>query len=99
MTVMTAEELLRAAGPIERLLADTAYDTNRLRTLLAKSGIEAVIPSIARRKPMIPYDREAYRQRDLIERMFARSKTSAASPLATTSLQGTSSLASCLPPP
>ena len=72
--VMMAAELLSAAGPVERLLADKAYDTNRLRTFLAQRGIEPVIPSIARRKPMIPYDREAYRQRNLIERMFARLK-------------------------
>ena len=32
--VMMAEELLSAAGPIERLIADKAYDTNRLRAFL-----------------------------------------------------------------
>jgi transposase len=72
--VMMASELLSAAGPIKRLIADKAYDTNQLRNLLAQREIEAVIPSIARRKPLIPYDREAYRQRNLIERMFARLK-------------------------
>jgi transposase len=72
--VMMAPELLRAVGPLKRLLADKAYDTNRLRDLLAQQGTEAVIPSIARRKPLIPYDRDAYRQRNLIERMFARLK-------------------------
>ena len=36
--------------------------------------IDTVIPSIARRKSLIPYNREAYRQRNLIERMFARLK-------------------------
>ena len=71
---MMAEELLRAAEPFDRLLADKAYDTNRLRLLLEQCVIEAVIPSIARRKPMIPYNREAYRQRNLTERMFARPK-------------------------
>jgi transposase len=71
---MMAPDLLAAAGPIERLIADKAYDTNRLRNLLAERGIQAVIPSIARRKPLIPHDREAYRQRNLIERMFARLK-------------------------
>ncbi len=45
-----------------------------MRKLLAQMDIEAVIPSIARRKPLIPYDREVYRQRNLIERMFARLK-------------------------
>ena len=69
-----AAKLPSAAGPIARLLADKAYDTNTLRRLLAERGIEAVIPSIARRKPLIPYDRIAYRQRNLIERMFGRLK-------------------------
>jgi len=71
---MMAPDLLRAAGPIGRLLADKAYDTNRLRGLLAEAGVEAVIPSIARRKPLIPHDGQAYRQRNLIERMFNRLK-------------------------
>ena len=69
-----APELLRLAGPIRRLLADKAYDTNKLRRLLAEHGVEAVIPSIARRKPLIPYDPVLYRQRNLIERMFGRLK-------------------------
>ena len=73
---MMAPALLSAAGPVNRLLADKAYDTNRLRDLLAQQGTAAVIPSIARRKPLIPYDRQAYRQRNLIERMFARLKDS-----------------------
>lgn len=46
-----AAALLNAAGPIARLIADKAYDTNPLRRLLAEQGTEAVIPSIARRKP------------------------------------------------
>jgi len=71
---MMASALLSSAGPIERLIADKAYDTNSLRGLLAERGIDAVIPSSARRKPLIPHDREAYRQRNLIERMFARLK-------------------------
>jgi transposase len=72
--VMMATELLSAAGCIKRLIADKAYDTNRLRNLLAQLEIITVIPSIKRRKPLIPHDREAYRQRNLIERMFARLK-------------------------
>ena len=57
-----------------RLIADKAYDTNSLRSLLAAKGIEAVIPSIRRRKPLIPHDIIAYRDRNLIERMYARLK-------------------------
>lgn len=59
--VMMAPELLSAAGPIRRLIADKAYDTNRLRNLLAQLDIEAVIPSSARRKSLIAHDREIYR--------------------------------------
>lgn len=69
-----APELLSAAGVVERVIADKAYDTNKLRSLLGAKNIKAVIPSIARRKPLIPHDRELYRQRNLIERMFARLK-------------------------
>jgi len=69
-----APALVARAGPISRLMADKAYDTNSLRALLAEKGIEPVIPSIRRRKPLIPYDQRAYRQRNLIERMFCRLK-------------------------
>jgi transposase len=72
--VITAPALVDAAGPITRLIADKAYDTNPLRAVLAGKGVEAVIPSIRRRKPLIPYDVRAYRERNLIERMFCRLK-------------------------
>jgi transposase len=72
--VMMAATLVRAAGPIDQLIADKAYDTNALRSLLANVGITAVIPSTRRRKQPIPYDAAAYRQRNLIERMFGRLK-------------------------
>ena len=71
---MIAPDLLTAVGTIKRLIADKAYDTNQLRNLLTQMDIDTVIPSIARRKSLIPYNREAYRQRNLIERMFARLK-------------------------
>ena len=69
-----ATALIQAAGPILKLIADKAYDTNALRDLLADKGIEAVIPSIRRRKPLIPHDTDAYRDRNLIERRFGRLK-------------------------
>jgi transposase len=69
-----APVLVAAAGAIASLLADKAYDTNPFRTVLAQRQIEPVIPSIRRRKPLIPYDATAYRQRNLIERMFCRLK-------------------------
>jgi transposase len=69
-----APALIQAAGPIHRLIADKAYDTNSLHDLLAGKGIEAAIPSIRPRKPLIPFDVIAYRDRSLIERMFGRLK-------------------------
>jgi transposase len=69
-----APALIQAAGPVPSLIADKAYDTNFLRELLASKGITAVIPSIRRRKPLIPHDVVIYRERNLIERMFGRLK-------------------------
>ena len=69
-----APALIASAGPIKRLMADKAYDTNPLRALLASRNVEPVIPSIRRRKPLIPYDVQAYRKRNLIEPMFCRLK-------------------------
>ena len=60
--------------PPRRLLGDKAYDTDAFRALLATRHIEAVIPSSARRKQPCPLNREAYRRRNLIERMFCRLK-------------------------
>jgi transposase len=42
--------------------------------LLAEQGAEAVIPSTTSRRQPIPYSKMLYRQRNLIERMFARLK-------------------------
>ena len=66
--------MIQTAGPFRRLLADKAYDANPLRALLAERGAEAVIPSTASRKTPIPYDALAYKQRNLVERMWCRLK-------------------------
>jgi transposase len=72
--VTVAPDLLSLAGPLRRLIADKAYDTNTFRQLLAEQATDAVIPSSGRRKRPIPHDALAYRQRNLIERMFGRLK-------------------------
>ena len=74
MTSSWPRALVAAIDAITRLLADKAYDTNPFRAVLAKRQIEPVIPSIRRRKPLIPHNATAYRQRNLIERMFCRLK-------------------------
>jgi putative transposase len=46
----------------------------RVAAVLAKKAIDPVIASICQRKPLIPHDPIAYRQRNLIKRMFRRLK-------------------------
>ncbi len=72
--IAMAPALLASAAPIGRLIADKAYDANSLRQLLAAQATRAVIPSTASRSRPIRYSKAAYRQRNLIERMFARLK-------------------------
>lgn len=69
-----AVSLIAAAGPFTRLIADRGYDTNAIRALLAARGAEAVIPSTTSRRAPIPYDRDAYRARNLVERLWCRLK-------------------------
>jgi transposase len=72
--IAVAPTLLDTVDPPSRILADKAYDTDAFRAWLQNREIEAVIPSSARRKRPLPLDREAYRRRNLIERMFCRLK-------------------------
>jgi transposase len=72
--IALAPALIAAVGPIKGLIADKAYDANSLRQFLAGQGAKAVIPSTASRSCAIPYNKALYRQRNLIERMFARLK-------------------------
>lgn len=57
-----------------RLIADRAYDARSLRDWLAERGAKAVIPPNPTRKHPHSYDAEAYKRRNLIERMFCRLK-------------------------
>ncbi len=57
-----------------RVLADKAYDSNALRKIIADMDAEAVIPCNPTRKRPIPYDFEAYKARNLIERCFNKLK-------------------------
>ena len=72
--ISMAGALIRAAGPIRRLLADRGYDADHLRKLLADQGAEAVIPSTTSRRAPIPYDLIAYKDRNRVERMWCRLK-------------------------
>ena len=58
----------------KRLIADRAYDARKFRDWLADRGCEAVIPPNPTRKHPHTYDRIAYRNRNVVERMFCRLK-------------------------
>ena len=53
---------------------DKAYDCDKMRSVLAKAGVEAVIPSKANRKLPISHDHKKYKQRNLVERLCRRMK-------------------------
>ena len=57
-----------------RLLADTGYDADSLRTRLAATRTEAVTPASRSRKTPIPHDAAADIARNMIKRAFCRLK-------------------------
>lgn len=63
-----------AAGRFDRLIADKGYDSNAIRAAVNAQGAEVVIPPNRTRKILIPYDRDAYRTRNLVERLWCRLK-------------------------
>lgn len=63
-----------AAGRFDRLIADRGYDSNAIRAAIAAQGAQVVIPSTTSRRAPIPYDRDAYKARNLVERLWCRLK-------------------------
>ena len=55
-------------------MADAAYDSDAIRRFLLERGILPVIPNNPTRKNHHPFDRNAYRGRNAIERAFCRLK-------------------------
>jgi len=67
-----AVPLLERVTPPKRLMADKAYDADRLRRWLTERRVTAVIPSSAARCTPYPLNRRAYRRRNQVERLFCR---------------------------
>lgn len=63
-----AREQIKAVG------ADRAYDSDAIRALLAAAGKEAVIPPRSNRRAPADYDKEKYKGRNKVERLFNRLK-------------------------
>lgn len=55
-------------------LAQLRYDSDALRRFLLDRGTLPVIPNNPTRKHFHPFDDRAYKQRNLVERMFYRLK-------------------------
>jgi putative transposase len=66
--------LLASLPPGRSCAGDAAYDSNGLRQFLIERGTRPVIPNNPTRKHPHPFDADAYKQRNLIERMFCRLK-------------------------
>jgi putative transposase len=66
--------LLAPLPPARWCAADAAYDSDGLRLFLVERGTRPVIPNNPTRKHTYPFDPEADKLRNLIERMFCRLK-------------------------
>ena len=56
------------------VIADKGYDSRAFRDLIRSKRMRVVIPSTRSRKRRIPYNRRAYRERNLVERYFNKLK-------------------------
>lgn len=79
LTPGQASDVVHAAALLEgqsarHVIADRAYDAAHLREAIAAIGASPVIPAIQTRKNPAPHDREAYKLRNRIERLFGRLK-------------------------
>ncbi len=68
-----AEALIEGL-PAKVVMADTAYDSNKLRTIIAEKGALAVIPNNPSRAQKYSLDKHLYAQRYLVECCFSRLK-------------------------
>lgn len=56
------------------VIADKGYDSRALRDLVRAKRMRVVIPSKVNGKRAIRYDKEIYKQRNLVERCFNKLK-------------------------
>ena len=68
-----APELIGFLAP-KILIADTAYDSDAIRSMLKSRGTLPVIPNNPTRKRLHVFDPEIYRMRNVIERTNSRLK-------------------------
>jgi len=69
-----ADTLLDHLGPGTIILADKAYDADRIRDLIQQQGATPNIPPKGNRRWKPCFSRRLYRERNLIERFFSKLK-------------------------
>jgi len=72
--IKVAQECVEVLPPTRHLLADKGYDSTSFRQWLRKRGTKPVIPPRRNRKVRYRYDKQIYKQRNRVERMFGRLK-------------------------
>jgi transposase len=65
---------LLAGLTAEQVIADKGYDGDQVIATIEQAGAEAVIPPKSNRKVQRIYDKHLYKERNHIERLFARLK-------------------------
>jgi putative transposase len=58
----------------DHVLADKAYDADRLRNAIVEAGATPVIPPKRNRRVQHPYDADIYKERNRVERFFNKLK-------------------------
>ena len=56
------------------MVGDAAYDSDEFRSFLIARGTTPVIKQNPTRKRLLPFDTQAYKERNLIERAFSHLK-------------------------
>jgi transposase len=70
----SAEGMLNDIGPGQTLLADSAYDSDRMRQNLCDRGAWANVKPMPNRVNVPAFSRVLYRYRNLVERFFNKLK-------------------------
>jgi transposase len=71
---ITQAQALIADLCAQMIVADKGYDADAFVALIAAAGAEAVIPPRRHRKTPRAYDRDVYKDRNVVERFFSRLK-------------------------
>lgn len=67
-------EVLLADLDSQIVMADKGYDSDKLREKISSKGAQVCIPSRKHRKVQIPFDKEQYKERHLVECFFQKLK-------------------------